>query len=167
MLSLTLVFFHTYLLILCSGVVCPTDHPGDHCLHSNDADLDSVTTAVKNADQVVVFLGLDQYDEREGTDRQSLTLSPLQTQILSAAAEAAGPAVPVVVVLNNGGAVAMDYSIPDAVVEAFAPGIEGSPAIACALFGDTGCNRWGRLPVTVMPETFRKNDMANMYDVRR
>ena len=37
--------------------------------------------------------------------------------------------------------------------------------MACALFGEAGCNRWGRLPVTVLPETFAGNagnDMANM-----
>ena len=50
----------------------------------------------------------------------------------------------------------------DAVVEAFLPGIEGSEALACALYGERGCNKWGRLPVTVYPETFVKNDMANM-----
>jgi hypothetical protein len=46
--------------------------------------------------------------------------------------------------------------------QAFFPGIEGAEAIACALYGEAGCNKWGRLPVTVFPETFVKNDMADM-----
>jgi beta-glucosidase len=47
-------------------------------------------------------------------------------------------------------------------VESFYAGIEGGEAIACALYGEHGCNRWGKLPVTVFPATFAKNDMANM-----
>ena len=29
-------------------------------------------------------------------------------------------------------------------------------------YGEAGCNLWGRLPVTVFPETFARNDMANL-----
>lgn len=101
-------------------------------------------------------------DENEGTDRQKLSLSGIQDELLAGVRAAVSLDTPVVLVLIHGGAVAMEYALADAVVDAFSPGIEGGEAIACALFGEAGCNRWGRLPVTIYPTTFEKNDMANM-----
>ena len=147
-----------------SGIDCPDDRPGSHCLQSDStAGFASATAAAADAEQVVVFVGIDEYDECEGKDRQQLELPGAQPALLAAIRAAVKPGVPVVVVVLNGGAIAMDYAgVADAVVEAFFPGIEGADAIACALFGDEGCNRFGRLPVTVMPASFKGNDMANM-----
>jgi beta-D-xylosidase 4 len=145
-----------------SGTVCPADRPGNHCLKdTSTAAIPAAVKAAKQADQIVMFVGTDVQVEKEGTDRQTLTLPGSQPALLQAVREAA-PDTPLVVVLLNGGAVAMNYSGADAVVEAFFPGIQGAEAIACALYGEEGCNRWGRLPVTVYPESFAlQNDMAN------
>lgn len=150
-----------------SGWDCPTDRPGDHCLESDShAGFPQAMAAAAAADQVVVFVGLDQYAAKEGTDRQYLTLTGAQPDLLAAVRASTKPGVPVTVVVMNGGAVAVDYpAVGDAAIEAFFPGIEGAEAIACALYGEVGCNRFGRLPVTVLPATFAGNagnDMANM-----
>jgi beta-glucosidase len=146
-----------------TGYDCPGDIPGNHCLKEiSQAGFPAAIEAAKAADQVVIFVGTDVQIEKEGTDRQTLTLAGAQPALLAAVRKAV-PSKPVTVVLLNGGAIAMDYEgLADAVVEAFFPGIEGSEAIACALYGERGCNKWGRLPVTVYPESFVKNDMADM-----
>jgi hypothetical protein len=150
-------------VIHATGYDCPGDMPGDHCiLETSQAAFPAAVEAAKAADQIVIFVGTDVTVEKEGTDRQALTLAGAQPALLAAVRKAA-PSTPITVVLLNGGAVAMDYDgVADAVVEAFFPGIEGAEAIACALYGEKGCNKWGRLPVTVYPESFAKNDMANM-----
>lgn len=145
-----------------SGVVCPNDRPGDHCVGSTSQDgFAAAVAAAKQADQIVMFLGTDHSIETEGTDRQKLTLPGVQPELL-AAVRAAAPSTPLTLVLLNGGAIAFDTTLADAVVETFFAGVEGGEAIACALYGERGCNRWGRLPITVFPETFAQNDMANM-----
>ena len=145
-----------------SGYFCPDGRPNNHCLkETSQAGIAAAVAAAKAADQIVLFVGLDNSIEQEGNDRQTLSLPGAQPALLAAIRKAA-PTTPLTVVLLNGGAVAMDYESADAVVEAFFPGIEGGEAIACALYGETGCNRWGRLPVTVYPESFVQNDMANM-----
>eukprot|EP00750_Incisomonas_marina_P016332 INCI19095.30.p2 GENE.INCI19095.30~~INCI19095.30.p2 ORF type:complete len:431 (+),score=75.69 INCI19095.30:1469-2761(+) len=146
-----------------SGVVCPEDFPASHCLQStNTSNMAPAFRAAAEADQIVVVLGTDENDENEGTDRQRLSLSGIQEKLLAGVRAAASLDTPVVLVLIHGGAIAVNYTLADAAVDAFSPGIEGGEAIACALFGEPGCNRWGRLPVTIYPTTFEKNDMANM-----
>ena len=146
-----------------SGYTCSDDKPNHHCLlETSQAGFAAAVAAAKVADQIVLFLGLDNTIEQEGMDRQTLGLPGAQPALLAAIRKAA-PATPLTVLLLNGGAIAMEYGSADAVVEAFFPGIEGAEAIACALYGEAGCNRWGRLPVTVFPESFAAgNDMANM-----
>jgi hypothetical protein len=156
-------------VIHAAGIDCPDDRPGNHCVGStSNASFGAAVAAAKQADQIVVFVGTDHSIETEGRDRQSLGLPGAQPALLEAVRQA-NPGKPITVVLLNGGAVAMDSFAPpakdavaDALIEAFFPGIEGGEALACALYGEEGCNRWGRLPVTVFPESFAKNDMANM-----
>eukprot|EP00041_Stephanoeca_diplocostata_P002461 m.26785 g.26785 ORF g.26785 m.26785 type:complete len:826 (+) comp13381_c0_seq2:48-2525(+) len=147
-----------------SGVVCPDEYPANRCIESTDTGgIAAAVAAAQKADQIVMFVGLHHSHggETEGTDRQDLTLHGVQNELIEAVRKAA-PSTPLVVVVMNGGAVAMDYFQADAVVESFYAGIEGADAIACSLYGEAGCNRWGKLPMTIYPETFVKNDMANM-----
>lgn len=124
-----------------SGYVCADERPNHHCLQeASQAGIAAAVAAAKMADQIVLFLGLDNTIEQEGTDRQSLGLPGAQPALLTAVRKAA-PTTPLTVVLLNGGAIAMDYGSADAVVEAFFPGVEGGEAIACALYGEPGCNR--------------------------
>ena len=110
------------------------------------------------ADVAVVVLGLSQEVEGEESqteglsggmhspgDRADLALPGEQEALLQAVA---ATGTPVVLVLLNGSAVAINWAkehIP-AILEAWYPGQAGGRAVVEALFGDT--NPGGRLPVT-------------------
>jgi beta-glucosidase len=128
-------------------------------IRSDDTSgFDEAVAAAEKADVVVAVMGLSQLIEgeegqREGVeagkrstgDRSELRLPGVQDALLQAV-EATG--TPIVVVLLNGSAVAVNWAQEhaEAVVEAWYPGEEGGTAIADVLFGDV--NPAGRLPVT-------------------
>jgi beta-glucosidase len=86
-----------------------------------------------------------QRTEGEGRDRTTMDLPSGQADLIRAVAAANANTI---VVLNNGGPVAMSdwIDLVPAVIEAWFPGQEGGTAIARILFGDV--NPSGRLPVT-------------------
>jgi beta-glucosidase len=111
--------------------------------------------AARQADAVVLVLGLSPRLEGEemkvsvegfrGGDRVSLGIPRAQEDLMQAVAATGKP---VVLVLMNGSAVAVNWAkdhVP-AIVEAWYPGQAGGDALADVLFGDT--NPGGRLPVT-------------------
>ena len=114
--------------------------------------------AAQKADVVIAVIGLSQLVEgeegqQEGVkdgehstgDRTDLDLPGVQEALLQAVAATGKP---LVVVLLNGSAVAINWAEEHAaaVVEAWYPGEEGGTALADVLFGDY--NPAGRLPVT-------------------
>ena len=74
---------------------------------------------------------------------------------------------PVVLVLCNGGALAIDRLIagPVAIVEAFNPSVAGPRALAATLFGEE--NRWGKLPVTMYPHSYIREQPVHNYDMAK
>lgn len=111
--------------------------------------------AARQANAVVMFLGLSARLEGEemqvavegfqGGDRVQIGLPQVQQELL---AKVAALGKPVVLVLLNGSALAVNWArehVP-AIVEAWYPGQAGGTAIADVLFGDY--NPAGRLPVT-------------------
>jgi len=104
--------------------------------------------AARQADYVVMILGLDQDVEREGHDRTSIGLPGVQFQFSQAIT---GVGKPTILVMINGGAVAIAWeqqNIP-AILEASYPGYQGGTAIANTIFGKN--NPGGKLPVTYYP----------------
>jgi beta-glucosidase len=111
--------------------------------------------AAQQADAVVAFVGLSPDLEGEemsihvqgfsGGDRTDIGLPEAQQQLLEALAATGKP---LVVVLMNGSALAVNWAQEHAVavLEAWYPGEEGGTAIAETLTGAT--NPGGRLPVT-------------------
>ncbi len=111
--------------------------------------------AARNADVVVLALGLSPRLEGEerridipgfkGGDRTDLGLPKPQELFLE---KVVGLGKPVVLVLFNGSALAVDWASQHvhAIVEAWYPGQAGGQAVADVLFGDV--NPGGRLPVT-------------------
>ncbi|MCS6953238.1 MAG: glycoside hydrolase family 3 C-terminal domain-containing protein [Bryobacterales bacterium] len=109
----------------------------------------------RKADVIVAVLGLSPRLEGEemavpvagfrGGDRLDLSLPAVQEHLLR---QLAGLGKPVVLVLLNGSALAVNWALEHvpAVVEAWYPGQAGGLAIADVLFGDY--NPAGRLPVT-------------------
>ena len=101
--------------------------------------------AAKKADVAILFVGINQMIEREGIDRDSLNLPPLQLKLVQSVLEANPKTA---VVLLNGGPVSLApprvggggpgpraMDIP-AVVDMFWAGEEGGTAVADVLFGD-------------------------------
>jgi len=133
------------------------------------ADMDTsqfvnAITAVKNADLVVVFLGLNQSVEAEVRDRVNITLPGVQDQFAQAVLSVGKPTV---FVLFNGGAVAIEWlhGNADAIIEAFYPGFQGGTAIASAIFGDY--NPGGKMPYTTYKADYVKQVDIQSMDMRK
>jgi beta-glucosidase len=116
---------------------------------------DQAVEAAKQADVVIAFVGLSPSLEGEempvklegfaGGDRTAIDLPAVQEQLLEALGATGKP---LVVVLQNGSAVAVNWAQEhaNAILEAWYPGEEGGTAIAETLAGDN--NPAGRLPLT-------------------
>jgi beta-glucosidase len=117
-------------------------------------------TAAKQADAVIAFVGLTSELEGEempvhvkgfsGGDRTDIDLPDAQQQLLESLAATGKP---LVVVLQNGSALAVNWAQQHAaaILEAWYPGEEGGAAIAETLSGKN--NPAGRLPVTFYAST--------------
>ncbi|OPZ75040.1 MAG: Periplasmic beta-glucosidase precursor [Actinobacteria bacterium ADurb.Bin444] len=123
--------------------------PGCQVIGPEAEGFAEAVAAAGQADVAIVVLGLSpRYEGEEGDsqgDRTDIDLPGVQEELLKAV-HATG--TPVVLVLMNGSAVAVNWAevhVP-AILEAWYPGEEGGTAIAEVLFGDY--NPAGRLPVT-------------------
>ena len=111
--------------------------------------------AAKQSELTIAFVGLSPSLEGEempvklagfnGGDRTSIDLPAAQEDLLKALAATGKP---LVVVLQNGSALAVNWAVrnANAILEAWYPGEEGGTAIAATLAGDN--NPAGRLPLT-------------------
>ncbi|HUV97393.1 MAG TPA: glycoside hydrolase family 3 C-terminal domain-containing protein [Acidobacteriaceae bacterium] len=116
--------------------------------------------AAKQADAVVAFVGISPRLEGEempihipgfsGGDRTSIDLPDVQRQMLQAVAATGKP---LIVVLMNGSALAVNWSAQhaNAILEAWYPGARGGQAIVDTLLGKN--NPAGRLPITFYRST--------------
>jgi beta-glucosidase len=126
-------------------------------------DVDYETAALEaagKADVIVAVMGLSprlegeempiQADGFAGGDRTSIELPLLQEEFLKKLHDLGKP---VVLVLLNGGALAIPWAAEQmpAIVEAWYPGQAGGDALADVLFGDY--NPGGRLPITFYEST--------------
>jgi len=110
-------------------------------------ELQEAIDIAKEADVVVLNLGMAKNYEGEQRDRDYLELPPMQIKLFK---EVLKVNKNVVVVLNNGSAMLMnDWNdkVP-AIVEALYPGEQGGKALAQILFGEV--NPSGKLPFTIM-----------------
>jgi len=116
---------------------------------------DQAVEAARDSDVTIAFVGLSPELEGEempvklagfsGGDRTSIDLPAAQEELLKALATTGKP---LVVVLQNGSALAVNWAQQNAnaILEAWYPGEEGGTAIAETLAGDN--NPGGRLPLT-------------------
>ena len=116
---------------------------------------DEAVRAARQSDVILAFVGLSPSLEGEempvklegfsGGDRTAITLPAVQEEMLKAVAAAGKP---LIVVLQNGSALAVNWAAENAqaILEAWYPGEEGGTAIAETLAGDN--NPAGRLPLT-------------------
>ncbi|KAK3159124.1 hypothetical protein QOZ80_2AG0146020 [Eleusine coracana subsp. coracana] len=126
------------------------------------ASIPEAVQAAGSADYVVLFMGLDQNQEREELDRVDLTLPGMQQSLIESVANAAKK--PVILVLLCGGPVDVSFAKANpkigAMLWAGYPGEAGGIAIAQVLFGEH--NPGGRLPVTWYPQDYTKVPMTDM-----
>jgi beta-glucosidase len=120
-----------------------------------DALREEAVSAAKQADVIIAFVGLSPDLEGEempvhvegfsGGDRTDIALPAVQRKLLDALGATGKP---LVVVLMNGSALAIDWARQHAaaILEAWYPGEEGGTAIAQTLAGRN--NPGGRLPIT-------------------
>lgn len=105
---------------------------------TNGSQIEAAVEAAAKADVVVVVVGLDQSIEREGLDRENLTLPGFQERLVREVANATSGSV--VLVVMSGGPVdvgfAKNISKIGAILWVGYPGQDGGDAIAQVLFGD-------------------------------
>jgi len=122
-------------------------------------ELQEAIDVAKNADVVILNLGMAKNYEGEQRDRDYLELPPMQIKLLN---EVLKVNKNVVVVLNNGSAMLMknwNDKIP-AIIEALYPGEQGGKALAQILFGEV--NPSGKLPFTIMKK-WKDHPAAKTY----
>ncbi|CAI8041647.1 Probable beta-D-xylosidase 2, partial [Geodia barretti] len=117
---------------------------------SDSGGFAEAVTIAKGADVVIVVMGLDHGQEREGHDRNVITLPGMQLDLMQEVREAIGGR-PLVLVLMSGGPVDISWakSNANAILWTGYPGQSGGKAIADVIFGKF--NPSGRLPVTYYP----------------
>ncbi|GLT64293.1 hypothetical protein SLA2020_367970 [Shorea laevis] len=137
-------------------------HQGCDAVSCYSAAIDEAVKIAKGVDYVVLVLGLDQTQEREGHDRVHLELPGMQQELIDRVASAAKK--PVVLVLLSGGPVDISAAKNDkrigSILWAGYPGQAGGTAVAEIIFGDH--NPGGRLPVTWYPREYIKLPMTDM-----
>ncbi|XP_062220354.1 probable beta-D-xylosidase 7 [Phragmites australis] len=128
----------------------------------NVSSIPEAVQVASSVDYVVLFMGLDQDQEREEVDRLDLTLPGMQQSLIESVAKAANK--PVILVLLCGGPVDVSFAKTNpkigAILWAGYPGEAGGIAIAQVLFGEH--NPGGRLPVTWYPQDFTRVPMTDM-----
>eukprot|EP00463_Aulacantha_scolymantha_P006380 TRINITY_DN8011_c0_g1_i1.p1 TRINITY_DN8011_c0_g1~~TRINITY_DN8011_c0_g1_i1.p1 ORF type:complete len:366 (+),score=61.98 TRINITY_DN8011_c0_g1_i1:147-1244(+) len=132
-------------------------------LTKNDTSWAAAVAAAKTSDSVILVMGIGESIEGESRDRTSIDLPSIQHELISAILDVAS-SKPVVLVLVNGGMVALDKekdSVP-AILSAGYPGYIGGHAIARTLFGEND-HLGGKLPYTIYPADYiHKVKMSNM-----
>jgi hypothetical protein len=148
----------------------PIYQPHDLNASSNHGDkcISEALALVHSADAVVLALGIDENIEHENVDRPDTAPPGLQTPFAQAVlSTAAAVDKPVILVMAGIGTLAIDDLMsssggPAAIVEAFALG-HTAVALAESLFGVH--NRWGKMPVTVYPHSYIKEQPMTNYDM--
>eukprot|EP00040_Diaphanoeca_grandis_P036063 m.228606 g.228606 ORF g.228606 m.228606 type:complete len:784 (+) comp33542_c0_seq1:89-2440(+) len=118
---------------------------------NNATGIAAALAAARQADVVVLTLGIDHSVEHEARDVINSSLPGLQETF---ALQVLALNKPTVVVLVGNDCTGIDHIIDKstAIVRVFYPATWGSKALASLLFGKE--NRWGKLPVTMYPEDY-------------
>jgi len=111
---------------------------------NEEINIEQAVTEARNHDVVILALGEKPYTETAG-NIETLNLDPVQLQLARAIFEIGKP----VILVTFGGRPRIITEVADkaqAVLLGFLPGMEGGPAMADILFGDT--NPSGKLPIS-------------------
>lgn len=110
----------------------------------NQKWIDEALEAARNYDQVLLFLGLTDYVESEGADRENMALPENQIALVEEMIKAKKK---VIVILYGGSPVELPFSEDvEAILNMYLPGQNGGEAMASLLFGEK--NPSGKLAET-------------------
>lgn len=113
-------------------------HKGCDSVACSNAAIDQAVAIARNADRVVLIMGLDQTQEKEDMDRVDLSLPGKQRELITSVANATKK--PVVLVLICGGPVDISFATNNdkigSIIWAGYPGEAGGIALAEIIFGD-------------------------------
>lgn len=113
-------------------------HKGCDSVACSNAEVDQAVAIARNADRVVLIMGLDQTQEKEDMDRVDLSLPGKQRELITSVAKASKK--PVVLVLICGGPVDISFATNNdkigSIIWAGYPGEAGGIALAEIIFGD-------------------------------
>ncbi|CAN6679117.1 unnamed protein product [Malus baccata var. baccata] len=139
-------------------------HPGCDSVKCPQAALDEASGTAKEADYVVLIVGLDQSQEREELDRLHLGLPGQQQELISSVAKVAKK--PVILVILSGGPVDISFAKHNknigSILWAGYPGEAGGIALAEIIFGEHNPGKSGRLPMAWYTEDYVKMPMTDM-----
>ncbi|XP_077213213.1 glycosyl hydrolase family protein [Tasmannia lanceolata] len=128
----------------------------------SSVSIEKAVDVARSVDYVILFMGLDQTQERESQDRVNLVLPGNQQRLITSISRAAKR--PVVLVLLCGGPVDITFAKYNpkigSILWAGYPGEAGGIALADTIFGNH--NPGGRLPITWYPQDFTKVPMTDM-----
>jgi len=127
-------------------------HQGCGLTKNDTSGFPAAISAAKQADYVILVMGIDDSIEAEDKDRVSIDLPTIQHMLIDAIMQLKKPTA---LVLINGGMVAIEQekqSVP-AILEAGYPGMLGAEAIARTLFGKND-HLGGKLPYTIYPADY-------------
>jgi beta-glucosidase len=118
---------------------------GSHVEHPIEGGIEAAVAATRAADVVVLAIGEGQDMSGEASSRTQIVVPAAQQELAEAVAKVGKP---VVVLLRNGRALALDGTVreADAIVVTWFLGTETGSAVADVLFGDYSPG--GRLPVS-------------------
>ncbi|XP_077214415.1 putative beta-D-xylosidase 6 [Tasmannia lanceolata] len=135
------------------------------CLNVSCDSKDGFKEAIhvaKEADVIVVVMGLDLSQETEDHDRVSLMLPGKQMDLVNAIAHESK--LPLILIIMGGGPLDVSFAKEDPRIASILwvgyPGEAGGQAVADVIFGKF--NPGGRLPVTWYPESFTSVPMNDM-----
>eukprot|EP00257_Ricinus_communis_P020591 XP_015579855.1 probable beta-D-xylosidase 5 isoform X2 [Ricinus communis] len=121
---------------------------------SDDTLIDAATQAAAAADAVVLLVGLDQSIEREGLDRENLTLPGFQEKLVVDVVNATNGTV--VLVVMSSSPIDVSFAVNKSKIKGILwvgyPGQAGGDAVAQVMFGDY--NPAGRSPFTWYPQEY-------------
>ncbi|OAY79172.1 putative beta-D-xylosidase 7 [Ananas comosus] len=126
------------------------------------SQINEAVQLASSVDYVIMFMGLDEDQEKEELDRVDLVLPGMQQSLIESVARAARR--PVILVLLCGGPVDVTFAKFNpkigGIFWAGYPGEAGGIAIAQTIFGEH--NPGGKLPVTWYPQDFTRIPMTDM-----
>ncbi|XP_051132729.1 beta-xylosidase/alpha-L-arabinofuranosidase 1-like [Andrographis paniculata] len=140
--------------------------PGCELVSCANVKLDQVKNVAARSEAVILAMGTDQSIEKEGLDREDITLPGQQQALITEVANSSKG--PVILVIMSGGGVDIQFAKDNPKIKSILwagfPGEAGGGAIADVIFGLH--NPSGKLPMTWYPQSYVQKVKMTDMDMR-